>query len=323
MTEGIPLLEVQNICKYYSGNGGFRKGVKSILHAVNGVSFAIQEGESLGLVGESGCGKSTLARLLVQIEKPSQGTLLFSGTDITHWKGEQLRKWRRNVQIVFQDAFSSLNPRMEIAEIIMDPLRNYKSLGEKDILRGVDRLLEMVGLETSLKSRYPHELSGGQRQRAAIARALALEPKLVIFDESIASLDVSIQAQILNLIKSLRETLGISMIFISHDLAAVKYVSNKVAVMYLGKIVEILESRTLLKEAAHPYTRFLLSSVPLPDPSKKSLEESIIQGEPPNPIDPPSGCCFHPRCPHSKEKCRQDQPIIHKIAKQHWLACHL
>lgn len=321
MNQTIPLLEVLDLAKYYAGEGGFKRRKKK-LRAVDGVSFDLKKGETLGLVGESGCGKSTLGRLLVRLEKSDQGQIIYDGEDVAAWQGEKLRHWRRNVQMIFQDAFASLNPRLSVEEIIRDPLRNYQRLGAKEVAARVDELLEMVGLDLTARFRYPHEFSGGQRQRIAIARALALKPRLLVCDECVASLDVSIQAQILHLIRSLKERLGLSLLFISHDLAVVNYISDRVAVMYLGKIVEMLEADTLVEEALHPYTRFLFSAVPLPDPAQKSVVPLLLQGEPPNLVNPPSGCSFHPRCPQAIDQCRQEEPVARKIARKHWVSCH-
>lgn len=323
MKQLVPLLECRNLYKHYSAGRGFGRGKREQIRAVDGVSFQLMEGETLGLVGESGCGKSTLARLLVRLENPGGGRIIFAGEDITAWQGEKLRRWRRNAQIIFQDAFASLNPRLPVEEIIIDPLKNYDQPGKKDLRRRVDGLLELVGLDPAVRLRYPHEFSGGQRQRIAIARALVLEPRLIICDECVANLDVSIQAQILNLIKYLKEKLGLALLFISHDLAAVKYISDRVAVMYLGNIVEVLESGTLVEQAVHPYTRLLLSAVPLPDPAKKNIGLALLQGEPPNPANPPPGCCFHPRCPQARDKCSREAPAIKEISKNHWVVCHL
>ncbi|AFQ42604.1 ABC transporter ATP-binding protein [Desulfosporosinus meridiei] len=322
MKQALPLLEVLNLAKYYEEEGGGFKQRRKKLRALDGVSFDLKQGETLGLVGESGCGKSTLGRLLVRLEKSDQGQILYEGTDVTAWQGEKLRQWRRNVQMIFQDAFASLNPRLSVEEIIRDPLRNYEGLGAREMVGRVEELLEMVGLEPSARFRYPLEFSGGQRQRIAIARALALGPRLLVCDECVASLDVSIQAQILQLIQSLKEKLGLSLLFISHDLAVINYISDRVAVMYLGKIVEILESGTLVEEARHPYTQALFAAVPLPDPAQKSVVPLLLQGEPPNLINPPSGCSFHPRCPQAMDKCRQEEPAVREISPKHWVACH-
>lgn len=319
MTKNRPLTR---IAKYYEGEGGGFKQRRRKLRAVDGVSFDLKKGETLGLVGESGCGKSTLGRMLVRLEKSDQGKIIYEGNDVTAWQGEKLRQWRRNVQMIFQDAFASLNPRLSVEEIIRDPLRNYERLGARELAGRVEELLEMVGLEPRARFRYPHEFSGGQRQRIAIARALALGPRLLVCDECVASLDVSIQAQILQLIPSLKERLGLSLLFISHDLAVINYISDRVAVMYLGKIVEILEAGSLIEAAWHPYTQALFSAVPLPDPAQRNAAQLLLRGEPPNPLNRPAGCSFHPRCPQVMERCRQAEPEVREISPKHWVACH-
>lgn len=323
MKQPAPLLECRDLYKHYPAGRGVGRDNGERIRAVDGVSFQLTAGETLGLVGESGCGKSTLARLLVRLENPGGGEIIFAGEDITAWRGEKLRLWRRNTQIIFQDAFASLNPRLPAGEIIIDPLRNYDRPGKKDLRRRVKELLKMVGLDPAVRARYPHEFSGGQRQRIAIARALALAPRLLICDECVANLDVSIQAQILNLIKQLKEKLGVALLFISHDLAAVKYISDRVAVMYLGNLVEVLEAGALVERAVHPYTRFLLSAVPLPDPAQKNIGSVLLQGEPANPANPPSGCRFHPRCPRALDICSRETPMLREISKNHRVACHL
>ncbi|UNC93002.1 ABC transporter ATP-binding protein [Candidatus Contubernalis alkaliaceticus] len=316
------LLEVVNLFKHYSQDSLFSEKQEKV-RAVDGVSLQIREGETLGLVGESGCGKSTLGRLILRLEESTSGSIYYSGEDITQYRGEGLRQWRKNVQVIFQDAYASLNPRMKVEQIIGEPLYNYKKGSFTQRRQQVERLLKDVGLEPEHRGRYPHEFSGGQRQRIAIARALALNPSVIVCDESVASLDVSIQAQVLNLLKKLRNDYQLSYLFISHDLAAVKYISHQVAVMYLGKIVEVLDSQRLVEEALHPYTRSLLAAVPKPDPGEKANVEQIIRGEPPNPIFPPQGCRFHPRCPQVKEVCSREEPLLLKIGERHWKACHL
>lgn len=321
MKNARALLKVRNLFKYYHEGGTLGKNRR--IQAVDGISFDLFEGECLGVVGESGCGKSTLSRLLIRLENSDRGEIIYSGEDAAALRGEELRNWRRNVQMIFQDAFASLNPRMRVEEIVSDPLRNFSREKIGDIFRRVDELLEMVGLDPKVRLRYPHEFSGGQRQRIAIARALVLEPRLLICDECVANLDVSVQAQILHLIQSLKESLGLSLIFISHDLSVVRYISDRIGVMYLGRMVEVLEADTLVEEALHPYTRFLLSSVPVPDPSRKSSGQALLQGEPPNPVNPPSGCRFHPRCPEALEKCRREEPLAKQISGSHQVVCHL
>jgi oligopeptide/dipeptide ABC transporter ATP-binding protein len=311
-----PALEAVDLVKHYT------RANRERVRAVDGVSLLIDEGQTLGLVGESGCGKSTLVRLLLRLEEPTSGQLLFEGGDITLLRGERLRQWRRNIQVIFQDAYASLNPRMKVGEILAEPLLNYHKQDSALCRERVAHLLSAIGLEPGLSDRYPHEFSGGQRQRIAIGRALALTPRIIVCDEPVASLDVSIQAQILNLLKTLREEFRLTYLFISHDLAVVRYISHRVAVMYLGKIVEVLDSGELTERALHPYTRSLLAAVPLPDPDNRIREEIMIKGEPPNPASPPAGCRFHPRCPQVMAVCRYREPLLVRFADNHLVACH-
>lgn len=318
---GVPLLEAHNLVKHYQRGKGFGKR-KEILRAVDGVSLEIQPGEILGLVGESGCGKSTLTRLLMCLEKPTAGAIYYQGEEVSAWQGEKLRSWRQNIQIVFQDAHASLNPRMKAAGIIGESLRNFAGGSRAEQRARINHLLEIVGLEEEQRRRYPHEFSGGQRQRIAIARALALQPQLIIFDEPIASLDVSIQAQVLNLLKKLWEDYRLSYLFISHDLASVKYLSHRIAVMYLGRIVEIVDSRGLIAAAKHPYTCSLLAAIPQPDPGKGLAEGRLLKGEPPSPVNLPEGCRFHPRCRKAQDICRRQEPELREKGVGHRVACH-
>jgi len=316
----MSLLEITGLAKYYpAGYGLFARSGESI-RAVDGVSFKLARGETLGLVGESGCGKSTLGRLVLRLEEPTAGQIILDGRDITRLPEGKLRQLRRKMQIVFQDSYSSLNPRQTVASIISEPMENYRVGPQKVIRQKVGELLATVGLNPELASRYPHEFSGGQRQRINIARALALQPEMVVCDEPVSSLDVSIQAQILNLLQELKQKLGLAMIFISHDLAAVSYISDRVAVMYMGKFVEVLGCRDLEEKARHPYTRALLAAVPRADPRRGV--RVTVRGEPPDPLNPPAGCRFHPRCPVAVEKCLAEEPLLKATGTGHLVACH-
>lgn len=316
-----PLFEAVNLHKYYVIKNGFRR--KEVIKAVDGISIGIDHSETIGLVGESGCGKSTFGNLVLRLEKPTCGKVVFDGEDITLLDDKALRKFRQNIQAVFQDSYSSLNPRLTVEDIIKEPLLNFK-VGSKEYRdERIKELLEVVGVEANSKNRYPHELSGGQRQRISIARALAVSPKLVVCDEPTASLDVSIHAQILNLMVDLRKQLGISYLFISHDIAAVKYISHVIVVMYLGKIVEIIESNRLMKDVLHPYTKALLDSIPTIVRSKPRCNSNILSGEASSPYNAGCGCKFYPRCTYAKEICREIEPQLVKISKKHQVACHL
>ncbi|MEW6622998.1 MAG: ABC transporter ATP-binding protein [Bacillota bacterium] len=321
MMKTVPLLKLENIAKHYLSSTFYFSKDKSLIRAVDGVNLYINHSETLGLAGESGCGKSTLARVLLHLEKPTSGRMFFKGEDITNLQGEKLRRFRSSIQMVFQDAYSSLNPRMKIGEVIKEPLNNFKSAVKGRDERVIE-LLELVGLDRSYLCRYPHELSGGQRQRIAIARSLAINPSLVICDEATANLDVSIQAQIINLLVDLRKRLGLSYLFISHDLALVQYVSHRIAVMYLGKVVEVIDSTMLNKDTLHPYTKSLVTSVF----SIKNIDHKktmdLVKGEPPSPIDIPNGCRFHPRCPNAMEICKEAEPQLVQVCKGHICACH-
>jgi peptide/nickel transport system ATP-binding protein/oligopeptide transport system ATP-binding protein len=316
------LLEVDGLEKYYRTRGGLFSSGREKVHAVDGISFTMDREETLGLVGESGCGKSTLARLVARLEEPDGGRVIFAGKDITELSEKKLQELRCEMQVIFQDTYSSLNPRLTVSSIIGEPLANFHVGTRKEQKERVQELLETVGLNPEHATRYPHEFSGGQRQRIGIARALALRPKLVICDEPVSNLDVSIQAQILNLLKKLKQEFGLSYLFISHDLAVISYISDRVAVMYLGKIVEVLKSRDLATEACHPYTLALLAAVPVSDPRLREGRELIIKGEPPDPVNPPAGCRFHLRCPWAAEKCRREEPVLKSIKAGHQVACH-
>ncbi|MBU2511014.1 dipeptide ABC transporter ATP-binding protein [bacterium] len=315
------LLEVKNIVKYYPILGGvFLKEVGAV-QAVDDVSISIIEGETLGLVGESGCGKTTLGRAILRLEEPTSGEVLFEGEDILKYDQQQIRSLRKKMQIIFQDPFSSLNPRKTAGSIIAEPLiiHGVKSRNERN--DRVQKLLEVVGLKKEHMKRYPHMFSGGQRQRIGVARALALNPKLIVCDEAVSALDVSIQAQVLNLLNDLQSEFGLTYLFISHDLHVVEHISDRVAVMYLGKIVEAAGSEELYKKPFHPYTQALLSASPMPDPKSKK-KRIILKGDVPSPINPPSGCRFHPRCLFAKDICSQQEPETKEILTGHQVACH-
>ncbi len=316
-----PLLKVENLTKSFPIYGGiFSREVASV-KAVQGVSFEVNKGETLGLVGESGCGKSTLGRCIMRLHSTTSGKISYNGKDITHIEGEELREMRRKIQIIFQDPFASLNPRMTIGAILEEPLiiHNLYNTAEERHQRVLE-LIDLVGLRKEHLNRYPHEFSGGQRQRVGIARALAVNPELIVCDEPVSALDVSIQAQVINLLMELQKKLGLTYIFIAHDLKVVEHVSNKVAVMYLGKVVEMATADELYKNPKHPYTKALMSAIPVPDPKKKE-ERIILTGDVPSPINPPSGCHFHPRCPSMVEECKSKAPTLEEKAPNHLASC--
>ncbi|MBK9323129.1 MAG: dipeptide ABC transporter ATP-binding protein [Bdellovibrionaceae bacterium] len=316
------LLEVENLVKSFPINGGILNREVASVKAVADVSFKLKKGETLGLVGESGCGKSTLGRCIIRLIDPTSGIVRFNGKDITHLKGEELREIRKKVQIIFQDPYASLNPRMTIGAILEEPLiihNLYASAKERK--ERVLELASLVGLRPEAMNRYPHEFSGGQRQRVGIARALAVNPDLIICDEPVSALDVSIQAQVLNLLMELQKKLGLTYVFIAHDLKVVEHVSTQVAVMYLGKIVEMSEAEELYRNPKHPYTKALLSAIPIPDPKKQREERIILTGDVPSPINPPTGCHFHPRCPIAIEDCKKTIPPLEEKSKNHVAAC--
>ncbi|WP_088833664.1 ABC transporter ATP-binding protein [Paenibacillus tyrfis] len=317
-----PLLQVLNLKKHYPIHGGlFRRQVGSI-QAVNDFSLTMRRGETVGLVGESGCGKSTTGRAIMRLIEPTAGTILFEGEDITRIKGERLRQIRKHMQMVFQDPFSSLNPKMMVGHLVAEPIRNYESRTGKELEERVAELLVKVGLAEDSYYKYPHEFSGGQRQRISIARTLALKPKLVVADEPVSALDVSIQSQVLNLLQDIQADFGLSYLFIAHDLSVVKHISDRIGVMYLGRLVEITDKKSLYKQPLHPYTQALLSAVPIPDPNAKR-ERIVLQGDVPSPANPPTGCAFHPRCRHAVAACREAQPTLKQVAPHHEVACHL
>jgi oligopeptide transport system ATP-binding protein len=322
---GEPLLEVRDLVKHYPVSSGFFGRQVGVVRAVDGVSFTIRRGETLGLVGESGCGKTTTGRCVLQLERPTSGSVRFEGQELTTLGPEALRTVRRRIQVIFQDPYSSLNPRMTVAQIVGEPLLVHRLVPNAAAQAArVQELLRQVGLLPQHGRRYPHELSGGQRQRVGIARALSLEPSLIICDEPVSALDVSIQAQIINLLEDLQQELDLTYLFVAHDLSVVRHISDRVAVMYLGRIVEIADRRTLYEAPRHPYTKALLSAVPIPDPEVEARREHVVlSGEVPSPLRPPSGCAFHPRCPIAVEDCRRTRPELRELEPAHRAACHL
>jgi len=319
------LLEVTDLAKHFGVDQGLRGKPAQVVRAVDGVSFSIRRGETLGLVGESGCGKTTTGRCILQLERATSGGIRFEGEEITGLALGDLKKVRRGMQVIFQDPYSSLNPRMQVGEIIDEPIKVHALVPDK--AKRADRVAELltqVGLLPQHAQRYPHQLSGGQRQRVGIARALAMEPKLIVCDEPVSALDVSIQAQIINLLEDLQARLGLTYLFIAHDLSVVRHISDRVAVMYLGRIVELADRQALYEDPLHPYTRALLSAVPIPDPALEAhRERMVLRGEVPSPLNPPSGCVFNPRCPIAIDRCSAEIPPLREIKPGHWAACHL
>jgi peptide/nickel transport system ATP-binding protein/oligopeptide transport system ATP-binding protein len=322
MTPARPLLEVSDLVKHYAVRGGVLRRRVGTVHAVDGVSFSLATGETLGLVGESGCGKSTVARSVLRLVEPSSGSISLNGTDITRLGKSELRPHRRSMQIVFQDPFASLNPRMTAGDIVGEPLGVHGLASGRERQERVAELFAQVGLRPDQMRNYPHQFSGGQRQRICIARALSLEPKLIVCDEPVSALDVSIQAQVINLLIDLQRKHDFSYLFIAHDLAVVAHISHRVAVMYLGRIVEIAEKRELFAHPRHPYTQALLASVPVADPKARRLAP-MIDGDVPSPINPPSGCAFHTRCRYVMDRCKTERPVLADSGPQHQVACWL
>jgi len=324
-TNDYVLLRVENLVKHFPITKGiFIQKQVGAVHAVDGVSFNILRGETLGLVGESGCGKSTTGRAILQLHKPTSGHVFFEGEDLVTMRAESLRRMRRKMQMIFQDPYASLNPRMTVGEIVGEPLIIHNLASKKEAEERVQQLLRLVGLNPSYSNRYPHEFSGGQRQRIGVARALALQPSLIICDEPISALDVSIQAQVVNLLEDLQEQFNLTYLFIAHDLSMVRHISTRVAVMYLGVIVELAARDELYTNPLHPYTQALLSAVPIPDPVAEEVRQRIIlQGDVPSPVNPPSGCRFRTRCPLAAKICAEVKPEFREVSPGHFVACHM
>ncbi|MFQ5835259.1 MAG: ABC transporter ATP-binding protein [bacterium] len=316
------LMEVRNLKKYFPLRGGFLSRIVEETRAVDGVSFSIKPMETLGLVGESGSGKTTVARAILRLSSITDGQVLFEGRDIFKLDRKELRKLRQRLQIIFQDPHASLNPRMSVEEIVGEAILIHHLARGSEKKEKLVKLLEIVGLSAHYLRRYPHEFSGGERQRIGIARALAVDPRLIVCDEPVSALDVSIQAQIINLLKDLQRRFGLSYLFIAHDLSVVRHIAHRVAVMYLGKIVELATRDRVYTSPQHPYTEALLSAVPIPDPTVKQ-KRIVLKGEMPSPVNPPSGCYFHPRCPYAEPICQQKTPALEDLGEQHWVACHL
>ncbi len=318
-----PLIEVRNLKKHFPITGGFLQRQIGSVKAVDDVSFKVYHGETLGLVGETGCGKTTVGRTMMRLYEPTSGEIIFNGVDLNSLGEKDLRKVRAKMQMIFQDPYASLNPRMTVGSIVRAPLDVHTKMSSREKHDRIQELLDIVGLNPDFVNRYPHEFSGGQRQRIGIARALALEPDLIVCDEPISSLDVSIQAQVVNLLEELQKKIGLTYIFIAHDLSMVRHISNRMAVMYLGKIMELADRDEIYLNSAHPYTQALMSAVPIPDPDRAAAHHRVIlDGDIPNPKNPPKGCNFNTRCPIAKERCFVEEPEYREIEKDHWVACH-
>lgn len=318
------LLEINNLKKYFPIKKGFFNKSISNVKAVDDISFSIKKGETLGLVGESGCGKTTCGRTILKLYEPTGGSIIYNGEDITNLSPNKMIEYRRKMQVIFQDPYASLDARMTVGDIVGEPIDIHSLMGKMERNERVQDLLNTVGLNSEHANRYPHEFSGGQRQRIGIARALAVEPEFIVCDEPISALDVSIQAQVVNMLEDLQEKMGLTYLFIAHDLSMVKHISNRVGVMYLGKLVELAESNELYSHPQHPYTQALLSAIPVPDPEDaENRHRIVLQGEIPSPIDPPPGCRFKKRCRYAKAECSHVEPEFKEITKGHYVACHL
>lgn len=322
-SSSVPLLEVTDLKTHFPIRKGVFSRVSGQVYAVDGVSIAMQDGETLGLVGESGSGKSTLGKSIMRLVEPTSGRIKISGSEITGLSKQEMFEHRRQVQMVFQDPYSSLNPRIPVGKIVAEALQIHGIASGREADDKVKDIFQKVGLRPAQTRNYANEFSGGQRQRVGIARALALNPKLIIADEPVSALDVSVQAQVINLFMDLQQEFGLSYLFIAHDLAVVAQVCHRIAVMYLGKLVEVAERDTLFKEPQHPYTRALLSSIPIPNPEIRPAEDRVLQGDIPSPSNPPPGCRFHTRCPLAKDQCRSEEPVFKEASPGHWVACHL
>ena len=319
---GELLLEVRDLTKHFPTKGGLFGRIGPKVHAVDGVSFSIASGETLGLVGESGCGKSTTGKLILRLQEPTAGEILWRGRHIEKLSAAEMRPVRRELQAVFQDPYSSLNPRIRAADIVAEPLRNFEDMSAAVGRERVAQLFERVGLRPDQMVKYPFEFSGGQRQRLGIARALSVQPKLIVCDEPVSALDVSVQAQVINLLMDLQREFHLSYLFVAHDLAVVEHISHRVAVMYLGKIVEIAPKKAIFTRPQHPYTEALLEAVPVPDPTRRK-QRRVLTGDVPSPINPPPGCRFHTRCPYAEARCKVEEPPLKEVAPGQWVACHL
>lgn len=325
MSEGEnKLIEISNLKKYFPVKGAFGIDKSKYVKAVDDVSFYIKKGETFGLVGESGCGKSTLGRTIMRLYDVTDGKVIFDGKDIARLNKKELKPYNKRMQVIFQDPYSSLNPYMNVSEIIDEPMTIHSNLSKAERMEKVEELLKKVGMKKSDMEKFPHEFSGGQRQRIGIARALAIEPEFVLCDEPISALDVSIQAQVVNMLEDFQNDMGLTYLFVAHDLSMVKHISNRIGVMYLGKIIEISESRELYKNPLHPYTKALLSSIPVPDPKKAKLAlNQVIEGEIPSPMEIPTGCRFRTRCPYASQICSEKEPEMKEVGKGHVVACHI